>query len=95
MKLMGTIQLDDFKKKHADSREPLDAWITEVKRAQWDGSHDIKRHYASASFLGDNKVIFNIKGNKYRLVIKVKYKNGIVMVEWVGTHAEYNKKTFT
>jgi mRNA interferase HigB len=95
MKLAGTLQLDDFKQKHADSRTALDCWICEVKRAKWDGSHDIKRDYASASFLSDNRVIFNIKGNKYRLVIKVKYKYGIVMVEWVGTHAEYNKKNFT
>lgn len=95
MKLVGLLKLEEFQRKHADSRAPLDCWRNEVKQAKWDGPHDIKRSYSSASFLADNIVIFNIKGNKYRLVIKVKYQYGIVMVEWVGTHAEYNKKNFT
>jgi mRNA interferase HigB len=47
-----------------------------------------------ASFLADNKVIFNIKGNNYRLAIKAKYQNGVILIEWVGTHAEYDKLTF-
>jgi mRNA interferase HigB len=95
MRLVGLLKLEEFKQKHADSRIPLDCWRNEVEKAQWDGPHDIKRSYASASFLADNRVIFNIKGNKYRLVIKAKYQYGIVMIEWVGTHAEYNKKNFT
>lgn len=94
MKLVGLLTLEEFKQKHADSRKPLDCWRSEVEKAKWDGPQDIKRSYSSASFLADNIVIFNIKGNKYRLVIKAQYKYGIVMVEWVGTHAEYNKKNF-
>ncbi len=54
----------------------------------------IRDRYASASFLGGNRVIFNIKGNSYRLVVKVRFQNGIVMIEWGGTHAEYDKKNF-
>jgi mRNA interferase HigB len=54
----------------------------------------VKNRYPSASFLSDNKVIFNIKGNNYRLVIKAKYEKGIVLIEWVGTHAEYSKQNF-
>ena len=82
------------KKTHADSRGQLDAWQTDVERESWKTPHDIKRRYRSADFLADNRVIFDIKGNSYRLVVKVRYQNGLVVVEWVGTHAEYSKKKF-
>lgn len=95
MKLVGLLMLEEFKQKHADSRGALDYWQKHVEGVQWDGPHDIKRDYPSASILGDKKIIFNIKGNKYRLVIKVKYQNGLVMIEWIGTHAEYSKRNFT
>ena len=94
MQLLGLFKLDDFKRKHADSRGPLDVWRAEVENAGWSGPQDVKNRYPSASFLADNRVIFNIKGNSFRLVIKAKYQNGIVLVEWVGTHAEYDKKKF-
>lgn len=94
MQLLGLIKLDYFKQKHADARGPLDAWRIDVERTQWTGPQDVKSRYPSASFLADNKVIFNIKGNTYRLVIKAKYQNGLVLIEWVGTHAEYDKLKF-
>jgi len=92
MQLLGLFKLDEFKRKHADSRGPLDVWRVEVEQAQWVSTQDVKSRYPSASFLADNRVIFNIKGNAFRLVVKAKYQNGIVLVEWVGTHAEYDKK---
>lgn len=95
MKLSGLIKIEEFKKTHADARGALDTWRYMVESANWHGPQDIKNDYSSASFLADNLIIFNIKGNKYRLVIKVKYKYGNVMIEWVGTHAEYSKKNFT
>ncbi|QSA97060.1 type II toxin-antitoxin system HigB family toxin [Methylococcus sp. EFPC2] len=94
MQLLGLIKLDAFKRTHADSRGPLDVWQAEVEKAHWNGPQDVKNRYPSASFLADNRVIFNIKGNTYRVVIKVRYQNGIVLIEWVGTHAEYDKKNF-
>lgn len=94
MQLLGLIKLDAFKRKHADSRGPLDVWQADVERAQWSGPHDVKSRYPSASILADNRVIFNIKGNTYRLVVKARYQNGIVLIEWVGPHAEYDKKSF-
>ena len=94
MRILGLLVLDDFKKSHADARGPLDAWRREVEEAEWQSPQDIKQRYRSADFLGDNRVIFNIKGNSYRLVVKVRYQNGMVVVEWVGTHAEYGKKRF-
>lgn len=94
MRILGLPILDDFKRAHADARAPLDAWQIEVARETWGTSQDIKRRYRSADFLAGNRVIFNIKGNSYRLVVQVRYQNGLVVVEWVGTHAEYDKKRF-
>jgi mRNA interferase HigB len=94
MQLVGLVKLDDFKRKHADSRGALDAWQVLVERAHWTGPQDIKNWQPSASFLANHRVIFNIKGNTYRLVIKVRYQNKLVVIEWVGTHAEYDKKSF-
>jgi mRNA interferase HigB len=94
MRILGLPILEAFKKDQAASRGPLDAWQTDVERENWKTSHDIKRRYRSADFLADNRVIFDIKGNSYRLVVKVRYQSGLVVVEWVGTHAEYDKKKF-
>ena len=94
MKVLGRDKLVEFYTKHANVKSALEAWFSEAESAEWSTSHDIKNRYRSADFLADNRVIFNIKGNHYRLVVKVKYQNGIVVVEWVGTHSEYNKKCF-
>lgn len=94
MKLHGLLMLEEFRQRHADSRGPLNAWQAEVEAAQWQAPHDIKVRFPSASFLAENRVIFNIKGNTYRLVVKVKYQYGMLLIEWVGTHAEYDKKDF-
>lgn len=95
MQLLGLLKLEDFKQKHAATRGPLDAWRMDIEAAQWDGPQDVKRRHATASFLPDNRIIFNIKGNSYRLVVKVRYQNGIVVIEWIGTHAEYSKLDFS
>jgi mRNA interferase HigB len=94
MKVLGRGKLLEFSQKHANVKKALDAWFDEAEKSEWATSHDIKNRYSSADFLAGNKVIFNIKGNHYRLVVKVRYQNGIVVVEWIGTHSEYNKKSF-
>ncbi|RDH85963.1 MAG: type II toxin-antitoxin system HigB family toxin [endosymbiont of Galathealinum brachiosum] len=94
MRVIGRDILDKFSKKHNHGKGALDAWFDEANRAQWVTPQDIKNRYNSADFLADNRVIFNIKGNHYRLVVKVRYQNGIVVIEWVGTHAEYDKQKF-
>ena len=94
MQLLGLIQLDEYKREHADVRGALDAWQLDVERAHWSCPQDVKNRYPSASILSADKVIFNIKGNRYRLVVKAKYEKGIVLIEWVGTHAEYSKQSF-
>jgi mRNA interferase HigB len=94
MRILSLPLLEDFKRRHSDVRGQLDAWRDEVERGAWQTSQDIKLRYPSADFLADNRVIFNIKGNSYRLVVQVRYRGGIVVIEWVGTHAEYSKKKF-
>ncbi|MEQ9546412.1 MAG: type II toxin-antitoxin system HigB family toxin [Marinobacter sp.] len=94
MKVLARNKLTDFMRKHASSRKALEAWFAEAEEYDWQTPQDIKDRFSSADFLADNRVIFNIKGNHFRLVVKVRYRNGIVVVEWVGTHAEYSKKTF-
>ena len=94
MQLVNLQILEELKQAHADARGQLDAWRTEVEKAQWVTPQDVKDRFSTASFVGD-RIIFNIKGNSYRLVVKVRFSNGIVLIEWGGTHAEYDKKDFS
>ncbi len=87
-------QIKEFGKKYADSRNPLFAWYHETVHANWEKPQDIKERYSSASFLENDIVIFNIKGNRYRLVTKIAYNRKTVFIKWIGTHAEYDKKVF-
>jgi mRNA interferase HigB len=69
----------------------LKAWYQEASKALWDGPRDIKADYPTASFLQDNRVIFNIKGNHYRLIVRINYSYKIVWIRFIGTHAQYDK----
>jgi mRNA interferase HigB len=75
---------------HADARQPLFAWFAAVEAARWAGPDDIKVHHPSASVLAGNRVVFNIKGNKYRVIVAVKYEFFAVYIRFIGTHAEYD-----
>ena len=92
MRIAGRDNLDEFSDAHADARSWIANWIADAETALWLTPQDIKRNYASASFLPSNIVIFNIKGNRYRLEVRVAYNTGTVVVRWVGTHAEYTKR---
>lgn len=94
MRVIGRDKLLIFGRRHANAKKALGTWFHEAENALWRTPQDIKMRYRSADFLAGNRVIFNIKGNHYRLVVKVRYQNGIVAIEWVGTHAEYDKKSF-
>jgi len=91
MDVRGLGQIYLFCRKHNQAAEPLAAWVNEACRADWRTPLDIKRRYTSADFLANNRVIFNIKGNHYRLVVQVIYVAGVVVIERIGTHAEYDK----
>ena len=69
----------------------LDAWYAEVSRAAWRNSADVRRLYATASIVGADRIVFNIKGNDYRLVVSVDYEKAIVWIKWIGTHKEYDR----
>jgi len=68
----------------------LDSWFQEVRKAQWKNSADVKRSFAHASIVAADRVVFNIKGNAYRLVVAVDYRRSIVFIKWLGTHAAYD-----
>src|SRR6266702_554895 len=69
----------------------LDAWFDEVSTAVWKNTADVKRRYATASIVNAERVVFNIKGNDYRLVVAVDFEKGIVWIKWIGTHKAYDK----
>jgi mRNA interferase HigB len=83
--------LRNFWEKHADSEQQLKAWYNEAEQADWKSPNDIKKDYPSASILEDNRMVFNIKGNNYRLIVRINYKYGVVWIRFIGTHAEYDK----
>ena len=74
-----------------DSQAPLEAWHSIVLKADWKSPQDVKEQFRNASICANNRVVFNIAGNKYRLVVEIQYRAGIVWVKFIGTHAEYDK----
>lgn len=91
MTIVGMKKLWEFKEKHADVQSQIDAWVAEVKLATWSKPMHIKQRCASASFLKNNQVVFNLKGNQYRLLVYVSYETQVVYVKKIGTHSEYTK----
>jgi len=94
MRVLGKKILFEFCKRHSDVDSRISAWISEVEDAEWTCPADIKARYVDASILADNRVVFNIKGNKYRLDVRVAYKTQLVLVKRTGTHAEYSRWKF-
>jgi mRNA interferase HigB len=92
MRLVGREKLDGFVAAHADARAWIENWIADVETAQWLTPQAIKTSYASASFLAERVVIFNVRGNRYRLEVQLAYNTGLVIVRWAGTHAQYTKR---
>ena len=94
MRIVGREIIAHSIKKHANAKSPLKAWVAEAENAEWKTPNEITERFKSASFLGDDIVIFNIGGNKYRLEVRIDYPLQMLQVQWFGTHAEYSKKTF-
>jgi mRNA interferase HigB len=91
MKVLGRDKLSDFCIKHPTARSWVRTWLADTEEASWKTSHDIKYRFATASFISSNTVIFNVKGNDYRMVTQVAYKMGVVLVKWIGSHYAYSK----
>jgi mRNA interferase HigB len=91
MRIISRKTLKDFWERHPDAEAALQAWYVDVKRSRWRSPADIKSVYRSASLVANNRVVFNIKGNNYRILVAVQYQFGIVYVRFVGTHEEYDR----
>ena len=91
MRTIAFSTLRTFWEKHPDAEKPLRVWYAEASRADWLTPADIKAAYRNASFTANNRVVFNIKGNDYRLVVAVHYDRGQMFVRFVGNHRQYDK----
>ena len=90
MRIIAINQLKQFWERYPSAEQPLLAWIDEVRNAAWKTPADIKLHFATASILKSRRVVFNIKGNDFRLIVAVAYRFGAVYIKFVGTHKQYD-----
>lgn len=90
MHVISRKKLREFWERYPDARSRLESWFVDVKHAEWQKPDDIKAVYRTASTIGNNRVVFNIKGNRYRVVVSIHYPQKIVFIRFVGTHLEYD-----
>lgn len=91
MRIIAKRHLIDYWTLHPDAEQALKSWYDEAANADWQTPQDIKRHYVSASFVANNRVVFNIKGNSHRLIVAVAYRFGAVYIKFIGTHQQYDR----
>ncbi len=91
MRVVAKSTLREFWLTHKDCEEQLKSWYDEAGKSDWHTPKEIKTEYPSASILQGNRVVFNIKGISYRLIVKINYKFGIIWIRFIGTHVEYDK----
>lgn len=93
MRVIAFRTLREFfeKAEYSDSEIPLRAWYHDTKAASWENANELKQQYKSASIVGDGRVVFNIKGNDYRLVVAIDYEFQVIFVRFIGTHKQYDK----
>ena len=91
MRIISRKTLKEFWERHPDAEQPLQAWYADLKASPWRSPSEIKSVYRNVSFVGNNRVVFNIKGNTYRIVAAIQYQFGIVYIRFIGTHEEYDR----
>lgn len=91
MRIISKKKLREFWINFPDAQKPLQAWYADTKLVEWESPNDIKKVYKNASIVGNGRVVFNIKGNDYRLVVAINYYYHIVYIRFIGTHKEYDK----
>ena len=91
MRIISKKILREFWEKHSDCEQQLKAWYKEANKAEWKNPNEIKLEYTSASILNDNRICFNIKGNNYRLIVRINYDYQMVWIRFIGTHSDYDK----
>ncbi|MES2426125.1 MAG: type II toxin-antitoxin system HigB family toxin [Bacteroidota bacterium] len=91
MRVIAKSTLREFWEKHNDCEQQLKSWYQEANQANWASVNEIKNEYPSASVLQNNRMVFNIKGNNYRLIVRINYAYQMMWIRFIGTHAEYDK----
>ena len=91
MRIIAKKILREFWQKHPDCEQQLKAWFQEISKSKWKNPNEIKGEYPGASVLPDNRIVFNIKGNSYRLIVRINYDYQMIWIRFIGTHAEYDK----
>ncbi len=91
MRIIAKSALRRFWEEHPDAEQSLRAWHDEAKKAEWSNFQDIKKQFRSASIVGNDRIVFNIKGNDYRLIVLILFRKGKIFIRFVGTHKEYDK----
>lgn len=91
MRIITKGTLRDFWEKHPTATLPLQVWYKETKEANWKTPNDVKAQHGNASIVGNNRVVFNIKGNDFRLIVAINYVQGMVYIRFIGTHKEYDR----
>lgn len=91
MHIISRLTLINFWKKHPDAETPLRVWFKKVEQAKWKNISELKAEFPSADYIGNERIVFDIKGNNYRVVVLVFFKGQKVFIRFVGTHAEYDK----
>jgi mRNA interferase HigB len=91
MRIIARKTLVNFWKKYPDSEQSLKSWFDEAKKAEWKNPNEVKQQYNNASVISGKRIIFNIKGNDYRLIVDIEFRLKIIFIVWIGTHEDYNK----
>lgn len=91
MRIFNKDYLEDFAKKHADSKTALNRWIQSIEEAKWENHAELKQMFPSADYVGNSRYVFNIRGNNYRLVVAIVFIAGIISIRFIGTHADYDR----
>lgn len=91
MRIIALSTLRDFWRKHPSAEVSLRSWYAEASRATWKSPADVKEAHRNASFVAGQRVVFNIKGNDYRLIVAMRYRSQIIYVRFIGTHSEYDQ----
>ena len=91
MRVIAVKTLKQYGKKKKEAEQSLFVWYEEAGKAHWKNHNELKEHIRNASVVGDKRMVFNIHGNKYRLIVDIEYRLQIIFIVWIGTHAEYDK----
>jgi mRNA interferase HigB len=90
VRIISRSTLQVFWHKYPECEQPLKSWFAEIKKSNWENLNQLKKTYPNASILKNNRIVFNIKGNNYRLIVKINFEHQLCWIRFIGTHREYN-----